>query len=90
MEASSISIKDETPASKKLQASDAKALLKAASTLQVAKGKKRSEFDVSKRVSADAVAAMLGPTGNLRAPTMRVGKQIIVGYNDELFEEIFG
>lgn len=90
MEASSISIKEEMPASKKLQASDAKAMLKAASKLLVAKGKKRSDFDVSKSVSADAVAAMLGPTGNLRAPTIRVGKQIIVGYNEELFDEVFG
>ena len=78
------------PASKKLQASDAKTMLKAASKLMVAKGKKRTDFDVTNTVSADAVAAMLGPTGNLRAPTIRVGKQLIVGYNEALFEEIFG
>lgn len=90
MEASEVTIKDEMPASKKLQASDAKALLKEASELMVAKGKKRSEFDVRKTVSADAVAAMLGPTGNLRAPTMRVGKKLIVGYNEEMFTEVFG
>ena len=34
-----------------------------------------------------AVAAMLGPTGNLRAPTLRVGKTIIVGFNEEVLTE---
>lgn len=90
MEASKINIKDETPASKKLQASDAKALLKAAGKLHVAKGKKLSDFNVASKVSADAVAAMLGPTGNLRAPTLRIGKTVIVGFNEDLYTEIFG
>jgi len=33
---------------------------------------------------------MLGPTGNLRAPTIRKGKTVVVGFNEEVFEEIFG
>lgn len=65
-------------------------MLKAASVLHVAKGKKVSEFDVSKSVSKDAVAAMLGPTGNLRAPTIRIGKKVLVGFNDELFATLIG
>ena len=36
------------------------------------------------------VAAMLGPTGNLRAPCLRTGKTVIVGFNEELYESIFG
>ena len=47
------------------------ALLKDTSQLIVAKGKKVQEFAVGSKVPADAVAAMLGPTGNLRAPTAR-------------------
>ncbi|MEZ6006130.1 MAG: ArsC family (seleno)protein, partial [Planctomycetota bacterium] len=35
-------------------------------------------------------AAMLGPSGNLRAPTIRKGKTLIVGFHEELYEEIFG
>ena len=90
MDASEVEIKESVPASRKLQDTDARAMLKAASTLHVAKGKKVSEFDVSKSVSKDAVAAMLGPTGNLRAPTLKVGKRVIVGFNDELFETLIG
>jgi len=31
------------------------------------------------------LAHMLGPTGNLRAPTLRVGKTLIVGFNEEVY-----
>jgi hypothetical protein len=33
---------------------------------------------------------MLGPTGNLRAPTIRRGKTVLVGFNEEVFEQVFG
>jgi hypothetical protein len=36
------------------------------------------------------VDAMLGPTGNLRAPTARVGKTVIVGFHEEAYDEVFG
>lgn len=78
------------PASRKLQRSDAKALLQDASTLIVAKGKKVNTFSVDGRIPTDAVDAMLGPTGNLRAPTVRVGKTLVVGFNDAAFAETFG
>jgi arsenate reductase-like glutaredoxin family protein len=64
-------------------------MLKASNRLIVAKGKKLDEFDVSKKVSAAAVKAMLGATGNLRAPTLRVGKTVLVGFNQEAYEQIF-
>ena len=64
-------------------------MAKAASKVFVAKGKKVSELKGGK-ASAEIVTAMLGPTGNLRAPTIRKGKTVIVGYNDDLFEQIFG
>jgi hypothetical protein len=57
--------------------------------LVVAKGRKISEFSVGGRISADAVSAMLGPTGNLRAPTARVGKTVLVGFNEDVYSEVF-
>ena len=53
------------------------------------KGKKVARFDVKSAVTEEAVQAMLGPTGNLRAPTIRVGRTLLVGYNDEVFNETF-
>ncbi len=83
-------MKEKVPASKKLQADDAKELLSAASKLIVAKGKKVTEFKGAAAKSDDAVAAMLGPTGNMRAPTVRVGKTLLVGFNDEAYTGVFG
>lgn len=34
--------------------------------------------------------ALLGPTGNLRAPTLRVGKTLIVGFDKETYESLLG
>ena len=31
---------------------------------------------------------MLGPTGNLRAPTMRKGKTLVVGFNEETYRKV--
>ena len=56
----------------------------------MAKGRKVTEFPVRGRVPAETVAAMLGPTGNLRAPTAIVGKTVLVGFNDDAYSSVFG
>ena len=89
MEASKIEVKEKTPASKKLQESDSRDLLSKATKLIALKGKKVTEFNVAKEIPEGAVAAMLGPTGNLRSPTIRLGKKLIVGFNQEIFEREF-
>jgi arsenate reductase-like glutaredoxin family protein len=33
---------------------------------------------------------ILGPTGNLRAPTLRKGKTLIIGFNQEMYDSVFG
>lgn len=78
------------PASRKLQGDDARALLKGASRLLVAKGKKLQTFDGAALKGDDAVAAMLGPTGNLRAPTVKVGKTLVVGFSEDAYREALG
>jgi len=32
---------------------------------------------------------MLGPTGNLRAPCIRRGKTVVVGFDEETYERLF-
>ncbi len=72
--------------------SDAVELLDGKSTLLVAKGKKVTKVDLRKDRHEDTalVGMMLGPTGNLRAPTLVVGKKVIVGFNEDLYAELFG
>jgi len=89
LEASKIEVKEKTPASRKLQESDSRDLLSKATKLIAMKGKKVTEFNVAKEVPEEAVAAMLGPTGNLRSPTIKAGKKLIVGFNQEIFEREF-
>ena len=85
MDANGIEVKETVPASRKLGKSEAGELARAASKVIVAKGKKVTEFKGGK-AGSDVVDAMLGPTGNLRAPTIRVGKTVLVGFNEEAFE----
>jgi len=33
---------------------------------------------------------MLGPTGNLRAPAIRAGKTVLIGFNEEVFDSVLG
>ena len=80
---------EKIPASRKLQREDAEALLAKASTMTVAKGKKVSEFKGGKTASDEAVDAMLGSTGNLRAPAIVVGKTLLVGFNEEVYQSVF-
>ena len=79
-------------AGRKLGQTDALALARQARRLIAAKGKKVTSVDLAKDQPSDAVLAalMLGPTGNLRAPIMRVGQTVLVGYNDEVFAKELG
>jgi hypothetical protein len=78
------------PASRKLGASDARSIAKATSKVYVAKGKKLDVFDMKDAKIGEVVEKMLGPTGNLRAPTLRIGKQTVVGFNDEAYGSLLG
>ena len=75
-------------ASKKLGRDDAVALTSQCDTLIVAKGRKVTKFDVSGGPGDAMVDAMLGPTGNLRAPTVRSGKTLLVGFNEEQYASV--
>lgn len=57
--------------------------------LLVAKGKKVLRFDmVGKRPGDDEILELIvGRSGRLRAPAVRAGDKLLVGYNAELFEE---
>lgn len=59
--------------------------------LIVAKGKKVLRFDLNEDpADEDLQKAMLGPSGNLRAPTLRLGKKMLVGFHGEAYAEVFG
>jgi arsenate reductase-like glutaredoxin family protein len=69
---------------------EALALAKTANTIIVAKGKKHVVFDLKKDSPVDDTLAahLLGPTGNLRAPTVIIGKTLYVGFNDDAWAAV--
>ena len=73
-------------------AGDLDEVLEGVQQVFVAKGKKSTELDLGKDApSADELAKLLlGPTGNLRAPTVRSGKKLLVGFNEEIYGKVFG
>ena len=68
------------------------ALARAASNVVVARGKKIVRFDMKRDAPDDEtlLAHLLGPTGNLRAPTVRKGKTLYVGFSEDTYQEIAG
>ena len=71
---------------------EALALAKAAARITVARGKKSVTFDMKRDPPDDEtlLTHMLGPTGNLRAPTIRKGKNLYVGFSEESYRELLG
>jgi arsenate reductase-like glutaredoxin family protein len=71
---------------------EALALLDDIDTLIAAKGKKVETFDLKAARPDDAtlLARLLGPTGNLRAPTARIGRTLVVGFNEDAYTQLLG
>jgi hypothetical protein len=64
-------------------------LLGAVKKVHIAKGKKVESFALGKGADLDAIVeGMLGRTGNLRAPTIKVGKSLYVGFPKDGFDDL--
>jgi hypothetical protein len=68
------------------------ALAKAAGRVVVARGKKVVTFDLKHDPPDDDTLAahLLGPTGNLRAPALRRGETLLVGFSEDAYREVLG
>ena len=65
-------------------------MLKSASLIRTGKGKKTNVWNPSTDQKEEILKDVIGPSGNLRAPAWRVGTEFIVGFNPELYQEMFG
>lgn len=70
---------------------DAIALTKNVNEIYAAKGKNVVYVNLKKdKPNREALKKIiLGPTGNLRAPTLRKGKTLVVGFDEETYEKLF-
>ena len=59
--------------------------------IHVAKGKKVVTIDMKAPPDDDTLVGMLlGPTGNLRAPTIKQGKTLYVGFSEDVYKTLVG
>ena len=66
------------------------AVLKDVDEIYAAKGKRVVHVDLrrEKPAKADLLGVLLGPTGNLRAPTLRKGRTLIVGFDEATYKRL--
>ena len=71
---------------------DIPGLLKDIDEIYVGKGTKVVHFDLRKDKPTDDElnSVLLGRSGTLRAPSMKAEKTLIVGFNEEMYRNVFG
>jgi len=61
-----------------------------AEKVYVAAGKKIIEFAPATADKEVMIKKITGPSGNLRAPTLRLGRIFYIGFHPEMYEKITG
>ena len=65
-------------------------LMQTVSRVIAVKGKKVLDFSLKKNQALDdgLMSAVIGPSGNLRAPAIRKGKTLVVGFHPDAYGEV--
>lgn len=73
-----------------LKEKEALALIGGADEIYASKGKQVIHLDLKKEKpdAATLKNLVLGPTGNLRAPTLRKGRTLIVGFDEATYAKL--
>ena len=68
------------------------AVLEGVDEIYAAKGKQVVHVDLKrgKPSKSELLGVLLGPTGNLRAPTLRKGRTLIVGFDEATYRRLIG
>jgi arsenate reductase-like glutaredoxin family protein len=66
------------------------AILRRTGRVVAMKGKKVVDYDLKRDPppEKELLEAILGPTGNLRAPAIRMGKTLVVGFQEDTWKSI--
>jgi arsenate reductase-like glutaredoxin family protein len=73
-----------------LKETEALALVREADEIYASKGKQVIHLDLRKEKPdrAALLGLLLGPTGNLRAPTLRKGRTLVVGFDEASYAAV--
>lgn len=76
----------------KLAKRDVVTILRGTNRILAMKGKKWVDWDLKRDppVEKELYGMLMGPTGNLRAPSVRSGKTLVVGFLEEPWKSMFG
>ena len=74
----------------KINSNDAWEMMQSATLIRTGKGKKKQVWNPTSDDKTEILKDVIGPSGNLRAPTWKIGNEFVVGFNPELYAEIFG
>jgi len=64
-------------------------VIKGADTVTTAKGKKVQTWNPATDDKDKILKQVMGPSGNMRAPTLRMENRFIIGFNDDLYKNDF-
>jgi hypothetical protein len=75
----------------RLKQREALAMLTEVDEIYSAKGKRVTHVDLRKERPGNETLRLLllGPSGNLRAPTLRVGRTLLVGFDRTTYDKMF-
>ena len=73
-----------------LREKEALALARGVDEIYAAKGKRVVHLDLrqARPDTATLLGLLLGPTGNLRAPTLRKGRTLLVGFDEATYAKV--
>jgi len=69
----------------RIDADAAWTLLESAAVITTAKGKKVQAFNPRSDDKAEILKHVMGPSGNLRAPALRVKESFFIGFSEDLY-----
>ena len=64
-------------------------MLQSAEKIITVKGRKVQEWNPEVDAKEDILKAAIGPSGNLRAPTLRFQNTFLIGFNADVYAEQF-
>lgn len=74
----------------KIDSQEAWDLIKAARSITTTKGDKVQNWNPHSDDKSEILRHVMGPSGNLRAPTLQMNNEFIVGFNVKLYENRLG
>ena len=87
MAGSEVGIKEEVDAKKRsYPGEEAWQVIAGADKVVVVVGKKVLEFSPQSADPGELLKKITGPSGNLRAPTLRIGRVYFVGFHPEIYQ----